>query len=53
MAAAMKGKFNGSMSFTDAHDIIQEKVGNTTWLREFFPIVQVPEKKKRGVALAL
>ena len=31
-------KFGGSTSFTDAHDTIQDLVGNATWLCEYVPV---------------
>jgi len=37
--------FDGSTSFTDAHDDIQTKAGNITWLTEFSPCVEGPKER--------
>ena len=39
MAAQNGEHFDGEISFTDVHDAIQTKVGNTTWFCEFVPTV--------------
>ena len=51
MATAMNEKFNGSTSFTDTHDAIQAKVGNCTWLTEYLPVIEAPERKIAEVLL--
>jgi len=53
MASAMNEKFNGSTSFTDTHDAIQAKAGNSTWLTEYLPIIEGPERKIAEVLLWL
>ena len=45
MTTAMNGKFNGSTSFTDTHDAMQAKAGSATWLTEYLPVIEGPERK--------
>ena len=45
MASVIEQMFDGSTGFTDAHDNIQTKDGNVTWLNEFAPSVESSEKR--------
>jgi hypothetical protein len=42
--------FDGATTLTDAHDNLQTRAGNATWVNEFRPIVEAP---KRHIAVVL
>lgn len=43
--------FDGETGFMDAHDILQAKAGNATWLNEFLPVVEGSKKHIAEVLL--
>lgn len=51
MAAQNEGTFDGETSFVDAHDLLQTKAGNATWLNEFSPVIEGPKKHIAEVLL--
>jgi len=44
MASQHRQYFDGSKSFTDAHNSIQTEAGNVTWLSEFSPSIERSEE---------
>ena len=43
--SVQRGKyFDGATSIVDANDDLQVEAGNATWLNQFYPVVESPEK---------
>jgi hypothetical protein len=45
--------FDGATTLTDAHDNLQSRAGNATWINEFQPVVEGPKRQIAEVLLWL
>jgi hypothetical protein len=45
MAVQNNPRCDGATSLTDIHDSMHTEAGNATWVNEFLPVVETPERK--------
>ena len=53
MSAKSSDYFDGATSIVDAHEDLQVAAGNATWLNQFSPVIEGPQKRIAEALLRL